>query len=502
MITLKKIVDLLIEENLLRELVLNNEWHYIVTDQFADVKFNSLSYNSQEIEPESLFICKGFNFKEEYLKSALDNGAIGYMAEYLYDNYTNLAIIVKNVQKAMAVVARAFYDYPDKSLKTIGITGTKGKTTTAYMVRHVLKENGSRVAQLSSERNILDGKTEEVSTLTTPESLDLFRMMKKAVDFGMEYLVMEVSSQAYKLNRVYGITYDFGIFLNISPDHISDIEHPTFDDYFSCKIELFSNCKQAIVNADTDYYHLILDKINNKNLPCITYGMNRLDSDYNYVMDGMKLDLHNNNDNVVKICDTFSLSMPGDFNKPNAVAAIIIGLLNQVEISDIKAGLKNTVVPGRMEYIHGLNNVDVYVDYAHNYLSMKEAMKFLHQAYPNGRVIAVTGSIGGKAKNRRHDLGKAMSEEANIAIVTSEDSQYENPQSIMDEIAQSIVNPQVEVHVIEDRKLAIKKACQIASSGDVIFIAGKGCETFLKVQGKTIDYPGDLQVALEYINSK
>ncbi|MDY5175049.1 Mur ligase family protein, partial [Enterococcus faecium] len=230
--SLEDIRHLLLKEHLLKEFVSTKGWHLDVPEK---AEFLQLSYDSRKADASTLFFCKGMNFKEEYLDSAIEQGIQYYVSEQPYEN-SAVGIIVTDIRKAMALLAMAFYDYPQNKLKVIGFTGTKGKTTAAYFTKAILDHTtNKKTALLSTMNTTLDGKTYFKSHLTTPESLDLYRMMAEAVKNGMTHLVMEVSSQAYKTQRVYGLTLDVGIFLNISPDHISPIEHPTFDDYFYCK---------------------------------------------------------------------------------------------------------------------------------------------------------------------------------------------------------------------------------------------------------------------------
>ena len=496
MITLKQVVNLLREEGLFCELIVHNDWHYQVPDEIAQQSFQHVDYDSRKVGQNTLYICKGLHFKEEYLHSAIKDGAKAYLSEKNYQ--TNIpGIIVNDIQKAMAVVARAFYRYPDKDITTIGITGTKGKTTSTYMLRYILTEaTNHKVAQTSSSKIILDGFTEIESNLTTPESLDLFRYLREAVDNGMEYFVMEVSSQAYKLKRVYGITFDIGTFLNISPDHISDIEHPHFSEYINCNLELLNHSKQVVLNQESDYLNFIEEYLQFHKIPYTLYGA-RKTADYYYTdIEGLTFEIHNDADHYEQ---EFNITMPGRFNVSNAAGAITIAKLLKIADEDIRRGLQKTVVAGRMEKAESSTGKIVYVDFAHNYLSMKECLQFLRLTYPDAKLFAITGSIGGKAKNRRVGLGKAMSEIADIAIITSEDSMDEDPQAIMQEIASGL-DPKMDYMMIEDRDEAIKTAITQAKPGDVVLIAGKGYEQFFKCKGETIPYIGDLATAKKYLD--
>lgn len=239
--SLEDIRNLLLKENLLKEFVSPQGWHLYAPENRV---FKKLSYDSRQVDAETLFFCKGLNFKEEYLTAAIAQGLNYYVAEEPYENEA-CGIIVTDIRKAMAILSMAFYDYPQNKMLVIGFTGTKGKTTAAYFTKAILDHTTNyKTALFSTMNTTLDGKSFFKSNLTTPESLDLYRMMAEAVENGMTHLVMEVSSQAYKTQRVYGLTLDVGIFLNISPDHISPIEHPTFDDYFYCKRQLILNSKK------------------------------------------------------------------------------------------------------------------------------------------------------------------------------------------------------------------------------------------------------------------
>ena len=258
-LTLAAAAELLDRHHLLREIIQGNCW----TDDAAnladaDEPFTAITYDTRKVVPGTLLCCKG-RFKADYLTDIDQAGLAAYMAETEYSAVTHApGLIVNDARKAMSLLSAEFYGRPQDELTVIGITGTKGKTTTAYFVQAVLNAySGGRAALFSSVDNCLDGHTYAESDLTTPESMDAFRMMREAANNGMRYLVMEVSSQAYKVERVYGLTFDAGAFLNISPDHISAIEHPTFEDYLYCKRQITHNCRTLVLGADCDHADLI-----------------------------------------------------------------------------------------------------------------------------------------------------------------------------------------------------------------------------------------------------
>lgn len=502
MLTLATIIDLLRCENLLREVVYHNQWYYEVPDGVnANTSIDNLTYDSRQVKKDSLFICKGLNFKTSYLYDALNAGATMYLAERFYEvDADTIGIVTTDVQKAMAVLARAFYGNPDEQLTMIAYTGTKGKTTSTYIAFNILERMSHyQAGQLTSIDNIVDGHTAVASTLTTPESLDLFRLLREAVDNGLKYIVMEVSSQAYKLHRVHGITFDIGIFLNISPDHISESEHSSFDEYFDCKTQLFKNSKRVILNANSDYAAFIKEKIEVDGVPYITYGDETVEADYTYrTTNHHSFHVTANRSDVPAIDYEFEIQLIGDFNQGNAVSAIIIALLLGANTKDMQEGILATVVPGRMEYFTNGQKF-VYVDYAHNYISFKKSLEFLHNRY-NGRVIVVTGSTGGKATSRRQDIGRVLGEEADVAFVTSDDNFFERAEDIIQTIADHIQNEEVEVHKVVDRAEAIEQAVAMAGPEDVVFVAGKGRERFFHDKGIDIPYEGDDCIVKRLLN--
>ena len=345
MLTLTQIQQILEKEKLLREFITPTRW--TLTAPF-DKTFHNITYDSREVDADTLFFCKGNNFQQRYLEQALSEGLTCYLAEHPYDVSAELAIIVTDVRKALAVLSMAFYDYPQEKLKIIGITGTKGKTTVAYFTKQILDRTTSKkTALLSTLNTTLDGVTFFKSKLTTPESLDLYRMMAEAVENKMTHLVMEVSSQAYKVARVYGLIFDVGIFLNISPDHIGPIEHPTFEDYFYCKRQLVTHSRQVILHHEIDHFELLLELTKKKNIPVITYGNKQADYCIQPLEHPLAFSLTGAPD-PFHLNGSYEILLAGDFNKENAAAALLASALVGAEQKARHQGLAEALLPGRM----------------------------------------------------------------------------------------------------------------------------------------------------------
>lgn len=504
-ISLEQIRQVLIKEQLLKELITPDHWTLKIPDSLHHKIFQTLSYNSKSVDADTLFFCKGLSFKEEYLQQAIRSGLTVYISEQPYDVPAELAIIVTDIKKTMAVLSMLFYDFPQNKLKIIGFTGTKGKTTAAYFTKFILDQTThNKTAMLSTMNSTLDGQTFFKSQLTTPESLDLYQMMAQAVQNKMTHLIMEVSSQAYKTNRVYGLTFDVGIFLNITPDHISPIEHPTFDDYFYCKRQLIAHSKQIILNYDSDYFSLLKETAELSATPYLTYSHGFLSDDVDYQYQTNKKQPLSFTVKSKQLTDpiagTYQIQLGGDFNKGNAVSAILASQLLGASPADCFQGLKIATVPGRMEHLLNKNGAHIYIDYAHNYDSLKNLLTFVKKEHPTGRIIVVIGSTGNKAVSRRKDFGLVLSEFAQIALLSTDDPEREDPLAICKEIA-SYISKEVKVDIVLDRAIAIKTALAISYPEDTVVIAGKGADLYQKIQGKSVPYAGDYTLAKQFIDS-
>ena len=446
--------------------------------------FSNVSYNSKEIKENGLFICKGVAFKKEYLLDAIKNGATCYVSETDYE-VSVPKIIVNDVRCSLAIISNLFY--PDNLFK-IGITGTKGKTTTNYFVHNILKNHLGYTPGIFATHYFYSGKNEGENHLTTPESLELHKYLNEMMKSNIKYMSMEVSSQASKHNRIFGMNFDIGCFLNISADHISPLEHPDFEDYLNCKLDFLKKCKTVIVYRHTDYYDKVLEVCKDKKV--ITFGF----KDADYIISNIQ-----NNKNLSfdfgkgENSKTYSISMAGRFNIINAACAIVIATLLNASYEEIQKGLIETSVSGRMNVIND-GICPIIIDYAHNELSAKALYESLKEDYPGKKIKVVFGCPGDKGINRRRDMGLLAGEYADYIYLTAEDPGNSTIEDICADIIKYIEKYHSNYEVIEDRKEAISKALKDATSNDVIAILGKGDENYQIVGNKWLPYETDIEV--------
>ena len=464
-----------------------------------DKKIHSISCDSRKLCENSLFFCKGEKFKVDYLEESLNNGAIAYISEQYYSKYKTSYFIVTDVLKAMAIISARFYNYPRNSFELIGVTGTKGKTTITYFLKAIFETYLKNQIGLISSIDTITGMRKEESYLTTPESIDLHKMFDEMSKSNIKYTVMEVSSQGYKRHRLFGIEFDYGIFTNIAEDHISKIEHESFEDYLNCKIEFLKHCNTIILNRDIDYLDKITSQITDKKI--IYYGTNEL-GDY-YIKNiekqknGFKFDVVNEKQGY---CSNFSINMAGRFNIENAVAAIVVAKLHNIDDKIIRKTLEKTVIDGRMN-IYEQKGITVIVDYAHNGYSFTKLFESIKTDYPNRRIISVGGIVGGKAYNRRKEFGKIVGDNSDYIYLTANDPQFEDVRDICNDIAKYI-SKKDKYEIVIDRTKAVQKAIMNAKKGDVVVLLAKGSEHYIKVKNENVKYDGDLIVAKRALKLK
>lgn len=469
----KQVIKTLKEHNLLVE---HNE---------QNLEFSYISYNSQDIKNNTLFICKGLEFKKEYLDEAITKGATAYISEKDYQ--VNIPkIIVNDIRKALAITSQLFY--PDNLFK-IGITGTKGKTTTNYFLHNILKEHLGYKPGFFATHYFYAGQIEGKTHLTTPESLELHKYLNEMTKQNLKYMSMEVSSQAEYHQRVYGMHYNIGAFLNISEDHISPLEHKNFEEYLNCKLAFLKKCDTVVLYKQTDHYDKVLNSVKDKKI--ITFGYTK---DCDYIIKNIQ-----NNKNLSfeikhnKITETYEITIPGRFNITNACCAIVIAKQLNINYSNIQKGLQETFIPGRMNIIN-TGTCPVIIDYAHNELSAKALYKTLKLDYKNKNIKVVFGCPGDKGVNRRKDMGTLAGEYADYIYLTSEDPGHTSAQEICEDIANYIKPYHKNYEIITDRETAIKKALNDATKDDVIAILGKGDESYQIIGGKWLPYKTDIEV--------
>ena len=474
-----KIITILKEQNLLKD----------YTE--IDLNINNISYNSNKIKENTLFVCKGFSFKEEYLNDAINNKTICYMSEIDY-NKDIPKIIVTDVRKALAIVSLNFYK---DNLFKIGITGTKGKTTTNFYIHNILKYHLGYQPGILATHYFYNGKEEGKNYNTTPESLELHKLLNTMDKNKLKYVTMEVSSQATKLDRVFGMHYNIGCFLNIGEDHISPIEHNDFNDYLNCKIRFLNMCDKVIIYKQTDHYDEIIEKIQDKEI--ITYGLTK-DCDY-YIKDITPFTdkimfnvVHNKEE------ENYYIKMEGTFNVINATCAIAISKLLGISYENIQKGLSTTHVKGRMEKIEDSIG-PIIIDYAHNRLSAEALYKSVKDKYKGKRIISVFGCPGDKGTNRRKDMGISAGEYADYIYLTSEDPGEKDIVDICNDIIKYLKPFNKPFEVIEDRKTAIIKALEERKENDVLVILGKGDEDYQITKNGYEPYEQDINIVKNYL---
>lgn len=478
---IETVLNILKEDHNFREILQDGEYHYSA----SGVSFNQISYDSRKVNSETLFFVKGANFKKEFLEQAIEQGLQWYVAEQDFE-VSIPTIIVTDIKQAMSLLAMEFYGHPERQLKLLAFTGTKGKTTSAYYAYKIL-EQSHRPAMLSTMNTTLDGKTFFKSTLTTPESIDLFEMMAQAVANDRTHLIMEVSSQAYLVKRVYGLTFDVGVFLNISPDHIGPIEHPSFEDYFYHKRLLMENSRAVVVNSDMDHFNILAEQV--------------AEQDHDFYGSQSTNQVHNSKafsfSVTGKLAGDYDTQLIGHFNQENAVAAGLACLRLGASLEDIKKGIAKTRVPGRMEVLSQKNGAKVFIDYAHNGDSLKKLLSVV-ETHQTGTISLVLGSTGNKGESRRKDFGLLLEDHPEIQVfLTADDPNYEDPLAIAEEISSFITRP---VEKIADREQAIQLAMATTSKPeDAVIIAGKGADCYQIVNGVKEEYPGDAAIAERYL---
>ena len=452
-------------------------------------EINKIEYNSNKIKNGDVFVAiTGYKDNGiKYIDDAISKGAVAIVHEGDIEHKEDITYIkVENARIALAIMASTYYGDPARKLKMIGITGTKGKTTTAYMIRDIMLASGKKIGMIGTVCNTY-GKVTEESIRTSPESLDLQALLARMVDAGMEYVVMEVSSHALELERVYGIKFLVGVFTNLSEDHLDF--HKTMDKYLEAKAKLFKQSDFAIINGDDIYAPRLLKMIDIKKA---TYGLDN-------AVDLTATDIRVNPSYVEfkmyvnRMLETIRINIPGRFTVYNALAAIGVCSLFGAQMDAISGALGALRVPGRNEVVELNKTFTVIVDYAHTPASL-EAILSSAKKYTKGRIICVFGCGGNRDKEKRAMMGEISGRLADFTIITTDNPRDEKPSKIIEDIESGIKQTRGLYKCIENRRQAIKFAMRIAWKSDVIIIAGKGHETYQEVENGKKLYFDDKEI--------
>ena len=462
-----------------------------------------------------VFVCKGAAFKPAYLTSALGAGAVAYLcdearaAELAEVAAGTPALVASDLRRAMALVSAEAYGHPDRDVRVVGITGTKGKSTVSYMLRAVLDgdEPGSGTGVIGSI-DTYDGIENFESHNTTPESPDLWRHIANAREAGLPYLDMEVSSQGLKYDRVLGLTLDVACFLNIGRDHISPVEHPSFEDYFESKLRIFDQARSAVVNLDGDQADVALARAE----AALGDGrVLRFSAEGRDGADVWASDVRSELGRVSFVAHTPSwegpvaLAMPGLFNVDNALATIAICELLGVGAERIVPALARATVPGRMELLgEPGSRVVALVDYAHNKLSYQRFFPSVKKEFPGYRIIALFGAPGGKAYERRTELPQEAAKWSDYLIYTEEDPAHDPVEEICAQMADATPEG-VPYEVICDREEAVRRSVELAYEGEgpaIVCLLAKGDETRQHVGDEFVPCRPDGEIFLEAVAAR
>ena len=467
----------------------------------VEIDIKKVESNSKKVGPDTLFVAvKGYDFDgHQYVGEAIEKGATAVMLDMSAD-FKNIkipngvtVIITDDTRKALARVSCNYYGNPSKFFKLIGVTGTKGKTTTTYMIKAILEKAGYKVGLIGTIANYIGDECLGESSRTTPESLELQGLFYKMAKAKCDYVIMEVSSQSLKLSRVEGCNFDYGIFTNLYKDHISEKEHTDMNEYFESKLKLFTMCPRAFINSDDFKCNKIIKGAPNCNIS--TYAVDNKadllakDITITNVSVDFKVKLGQRNERI-------KVNIPGRYSVYNALAAISVATAVGVDVEKIKEGLENIIVPGRNELVPNKEELPIMLDYAHTAESLENILQ-ASKTYTPGRVICVFGCGGDRDKTKRPRMGEVAGRLADYTIVTTDNPRTEKPEDIIKDIEEGISKTKGKYEIVVDRREAIAKAIKMMGKRDLVILAGKGHETYQEINGEK--FPFDERVIIKEI---
>ncbi len=478
----------------LKEILANVDYELIKGN--LDIEINDIKDNSQKVVEGDLFIALVGTTADshKFIPNAIQSGAKAIVIERDVTIDEDVTVIkVKSSRAVLGPMSASYFDYPAEKLTTVGITGTCGKTSTSYIIKSMLEEFGYKVGIIGTICAMLGDKKIEVHN-TTPNAYEIQKLFYEMVQAGCKYAVMEVSSQGLKMDRVAGIMFDYGVFTNISIDHIGPNEHESFEEYLYCKSLLFKQCKIGIVNSDSDKWEKVT-----KGHTCeiMKYALQDEKADFKasniqFLMEdnfiGVQFDVSG------KINTTFKLDIPGRFSVYNALCAISVAYKLGIDVESMKKALEKVKVLGRMELVSSNESYKLIIDYAHNRDEMDNLMDTISEYKPK-RLVCIFGGGGNRAKSRRYDMGEVSGKWADLTILTEDNPRFEEIESINNDIIVGLNKYNAKYIFIKDRKEAIKYAMKNAEPGDIILLIGKGHENYQEIKG--VRYPWDERKAVK-----
>lgn len=467
---------------------------YDILQGSDEIEITELTNDSRNVKEGSVFVCISGAVRDghDFVQEVAEKGATAVIVEKEVTAPENVTVIrVEDTRYALALTSAAYFGYPAEKLKVIGITGTKGKTTTTYMVKSILEGAGHKVGLIGTIETII-GEDVIPSKNTTPESFQIHQSFRKMVDAGCDTVVMEVSSQGLMLHRTAGIPFEIGIFTNLGEDHIGPNEHKDFEDYKHCKGLLFKQCRLGIANVDDPYFQ---DVFQGATCKVETFGFSE------------EADLRATN---VKLLSSpghlgvtyraeglldmdVNIDIPGTFSVYNSLTAIAVCRHFGVPKETILSALAEAKVKGRIEMVKISDEFTLMIDYAHNAMSLESLLTTLKEYQPK-RLVCLFGCGGNRSKARRYEMGEVSGKLADLTIITSDNPRFEEPQDIINDIKTGIEKTDGNYVEIIDRKEAIRYAIEHAQKGDVIVLAGKGHEDYQEIKG--VKYPMDERVLI------
>ncbi len=460
---------------------------YEVIKGNEESKVQNIRYDNRKIEQGDAFVCvKGFKVDgHSFIGDAIKKGARVLIVQEEVSVQEDITIIkVKDTRKALAVMSSNYFGNPKDKLKIIGITGTNGKTTSAFIIKSILEKAGFMTGLIGTIANYIGNKKVD-AVRTTPESYELHELFKNMVDAGVEYCVMEVSSHSLELDRVYGIQFEEGIFTNLTRDHLDF--HKTFENYYNAKFKLFERSNHSIINLDDPYGANIVKDIEERGVKTkvSTFSIEK-ESDFK----AFEIKSHSNGSEFkvnLEGIEEFSINIPGEYNIYNSLGCIICAYNLNIPMNKIKEGLSDVVIPGRCELVAKEKNLpySIIIDYAHTPDGLGNILSTV-KAFTKNRMISVFGCGGDRDKVKRPQMGRIGCELSDIAIITSDNPRSEEPMDIINDIVKPLNYDNFIIEV--NRKEAIRKAMNMALEGDVIVIAGKGHETYQILKDETIHF--------------